>query len=171
MIAAVFILSFQVCINLLPHLLKSEKFGDAIYVEWLIKELETMFIKIPPKRGKQLIWGASALMSFFLFLLFVFLNLGFAMVLAMIGFVVGRYVPKLVVRNMKKRRVLKFNLQMVDALTLLSNALKAGLSITQGLENVSKQLPNPIAQEFSLILSILEKDLIVKMSICLLQLL
>ena len=42
---------------------------------------------------------------------------------------------------------------MVDALSLMSNGLKSGLSIVQSLGLVTQEMPNPIRQEFNLILS------------------
>ena len=50
-------------------------------------------------------------------------------------------------------RVGQFSLQMVDALTLMANGLKSGLNIPQTLQIVVDEMPNPIRQEFSLVLS------------------
>jgi tight adherence protein B len=44
-------------------------------------------------------------------------------------------------------------MQMVDALSLMSNGLKSGLSVVQALGLVTQEMPNPIHQEFNLILS------------------
>jgi tight adherence protein B len=53
---------------------------------------------------------------------------------------------------LKARRLHKFNLQLVDTLVSMSNALKAGFSITQAFESVVKDGENPIAQEFDVFL-------------------
>jgi tight adherence protein B len=42
---------------------------------------------------------------------------------------------------------------MVDGLGLMSNGLKSGLSIVQSLSLVVQEMPNPIQQEFNLVLS------------------
>ena len=42
---------------------------------------------------------------------------------------------------------------MVDALSLMSNGLKSGLSVVQALGLVTQEMANPIQQEFSLVLS------------------
>jgi tight adherence protein B len=61
-------------------------------------------------------------------------------------------VPRMVIQNMFGRRVRKFTLQLIDALTLMSNALRSGLNIPQALQLVSEEMPNPVAQEFGLVL-------------------
>lgn len=38
--------------------------------------------------------------------------------------------------------------QLVDALTMLANSLRAGLSLTQGLQNLAEDLPSPLGPEF-----------------------
>jgi tight adherence protein B len=42
---------------------------------------------------------------------------------------------------------------MVDALSLMSNGLKSGLSIVQSLGLVTEEMDNPIREEFNLVLS------------------
>ena len=53
----------------------------------------------------------------------------------------------------KPNRVSQLSVQMVDALTLMANGLKAGLSVPQALEIVVREMPNPIKQEFGQVLS------------------
>ena len=54
-----------------------------------------------------------------------------------------------VFRNRRRRR---FNMQLVDALTNMGNALKSGFSITQAIEHVVENGENPIAEEFATLL-------------------
>jgi tight adherence protein B len=51
------------------------------------------------------------------------------------------------------RRVKTFVNQMVDGLSLMSNAMRSGLNTPQAMQLVSDELPNPISQEFALVLS------------------
>jgi tight adherence protein B len=67
--------------------------------------------------------------------------------------IVGWSIPKRVVNMYYNRRAGHFVEQMVDALTLMSNGLKSGLSIPQSLKLVVDNMPNPISQEFDLMLS------------------
>lgn len=57
--------------------------------------------------------------------------------------------PPLYIGMKKKKRLELFGNQLGDALLLISNGLRAGFSFEQVLETVSKELPNPIAQEFA----------------------
>jgi tight adherence protein B len=54
----------------------------------------------------------------------------------------------LLVRILKARRLKKFNNQLVEALSAMSNSLKAGFSITQSFESIARDGQSPIAQEF-----------------------
>ncbi len=60
-------------------------------------------------------------------------------------------VPRIVLRFLKKRRLHKFNLQLEDALGMMSAALKAGFSINQALEEIAEQDTYPVAVEFRLL--------------------
>ena len=62
-------------------------------------------------------------------------------------------VPKMVVEMMWNRRCNLFVDQMVDGMTMMANGVKAGLSVQQCMERIKDNLPNPISQEFGLVLS------------------
>lgn len=66
--------------------------------------------------------------------------------------IIGWKAPKPVVDSMVERRIKKYQGQMVDALNLLSNGLRAGLSVPQSLGLVVDELPAPVSQEFNQIL-------------------
>ncbi len=75
------------------------------------------------------------------------------------GLVIGGFGAALALRAPRKllvylrhRRRRKFNEQLVDTLVSMSNALKAGFSITQAFESVVRDGEKPIAQEFGLFL-------------------
>jgi len=78
-----------------------------------------------------------------------------ALALARFGFgpqvvisgVAGYLLPMRFVRYRQRRRLRAFNRQLPDTLSLLSNALKAGFSLPQALENVSRNTSPPIADE------------------------
>jgi tight adherence protein B len=67
---------------------------------------------------------------------------------ALIGAVIGAFLPGLYVRNQKGRRLVRFNDQLPDMLNLVVNGLRAGYSTMQAMEAVSKELPPPICDEF-----------------------
>jgi len=71
----------------------------------------------------------------------------FALVIAVLLFPM----PRVILRNLRKRRLAKFNLQLEDVLGMISSSLKAGFSINQALEEVASQDMHPIAVEFRLL--------------------
>lgn len=67
-----------------------------------------------------------------------------------LGALFGFFLPMLAVRRYKKLRVQKFDKQLVEALQQMSGALKAGLTFQQAMEQISKEAPPPLGQEFGL---------------------
>jgi tight adherence protein B len=53
----------------------------------------------------------------------------------------------------RQRRIKLFTAQLLDALILMTNALKSGLNVSQALQIVVDEMPTPISQEFNLVLS------------------
>lgn len=122
------------------------------YAESTTRQMEDLFLFIPARRILELAYASSAVCFMLGFLLvggvgrWAFLvGVFFGLVCAVIGW----NIPRTVLKIMKKRRLQRFNLQLVDCLVNMSNALKAGFSIQQALELIVKEGQNPISQEFS----------------------
>jgi tight adherence protein B len=62
----------------------------------------------------------------------------------------GFFLPMLMVKHYRKRRIKKFNVQLVDALQAMANAFKAGLTFPQAIEHVAREAMPPLSQEFGL---------------------
>ncbi|NNM97074.1 MAG: secretion system protein, partial [Candidatus Dormibacteraeota bacterium] len=90
------------------------------------------------------------------------IRLGSVVILALIGFavyrnaifalilaVIGVFAPPLVLRFRERRRSRRFNDQLGDVLTLLSNGLKAGYSFPQAMGSIARSANPPVAEEFS----------------------
>jgi len=60
--------------------------------------------------------------------------------------------PRYAVRFLRKRRFKQFEMQLPDALLMVSGALRAGASLTVAMEGMVKEQRPPLAQEFSLML-------------------
>ena len=60
-------------------------------------------------------------------------------------------VPRIILKALKKKRLHKFNLQLEDALGMMSSALKAGFSIHQALDEVANSDMHPVGIEFRLL--------------------
>jgi tight adherence protein B len=66
---------------------------------------------------------------------------------------IGLFIPyKLLVRRGKKR-LQKFEQQLPEALDLLARGLKAGHAFPSGLQQVAKEMPDPLGTEFSIVYS------------------
>jgi tight adherence protein B len=60
--------------------------------------------------------------------------------------------PRVVLRWMRRRRVEKLEQQLPDALQMLSGGLKAGVSLSQAIQQLVLEASAPISQEFDLVL-------------------
>jgi tight adherence protein B len=69
-------------------------------------------------------------------------------VMGLAGAVVGFFLPRLYVRTAQQRRLKAFNNQLADAITFIANSMRAGNSLLQAMENVAREMPPPISEEF-----------------------
>jgi tight adherence protein B len=115
------------------------------YLNRKIEDLSEMFLFIDPN---QLTLLSLAIMV----VMFLFGVLFFGWIFTVLLTVAGFFFPTLLVRYYRRRRIRMFNLQLVDALTQISNSLKAGQTLLQAFDGVSKDLPAPLSQEFGLLL-------------------
>jgi tight adherence protein B len=120
--------------------------------DYVVEKLNMMFIEVNPQQVLILLFSISFGLGSLVFLIFLPKLLP-GIVFGLIISVVGWRIPRPFVNWMYQRRVGLFVNQMVDALGLMSNGLKSGLSIVQSLGLVVQELPDPIQQEFSLILN------------------
>jgi len=66
--------------------------------------------------------------------------------------VIAFYVPDIIILKKKKDRIKEFDLQLVEAITLISNSLKAGYSLMQSIAVVKDEMMEPISKEFNRLL-------------------
>lgn len=118
----------------------------------ILKYFDLMFVEMnKDKLTKTLLWGSLGLGALF-FILF-WPNIVMGLLFGTIFVFLGWNLPKIVVKNLYERRCDQFTNQMVDAMTILSNGIKAGRSVQQSMDRVVKNLPNPISQEFKKVLN------------------
>jgi len=113
------------------------------YVVKSMSGLSDMFLFIDPRQMLVLNVASMALLGMLAYVMFNPL-------VAIAALIFGFYLPMLLVRYYRKRRIKTFNTQMVDALQAMANAFKAGLTMPQAIEHVSKEAMPPLAQEFTL---------------------
>ncbi len=70
------------------------------------------------------------------------------MLIGLMGILIGMILTKIFVNLKKGQRIMRLNHQLVDAITLISNGLKAGYSFFQAAELVAQDMRPPIADEF-----------------------
>lgn len=68
------------------------------------------------------------------------------------GVYVGLMLPGWLLTNIRFRRGMKCEAQLMDAMVLMSNGLKSGIDLVGCIEMVTKDLQPPISEEFSLCL-------------------
>jgi tight adherence protein B len=116
------------------------------YATWMAIEFGAMFRKIPFElQPAQVITGA-VVGALFLGLLLGDGVLG-RMIAALFMGLGGYFGPWAAVKYLRKRRLEAIDNQLVDALGMMANALKSGLSLQQALELVTQEMKPPISDE------------------------
>jgi len=84
---------------------------------------------------------------------------------AVIAGVIGLFIPRFYVGRLKNRRLMRFDMQLGDMLSLMVNCLRAGYSPIQALESVAKELPSPISDEFRRVVQEMQIGLSMEMAL------
>lgn len=109
-------------------------------------DLEEMFSRIEAE--KLFFFNIVGVFGLGLLALLFTRNFIIALVCAAIGF----FLPKIGLKIALKRRLARFNAQIVDGITLLSNSIRSGFSLVQGIDLLVREMPSPISDEFGLML-------------------
>ncbi|MDO9183045.1 MAG: type II secretion system F family protein, partial [Bacteriovorax sp.] len=130
--------------------IEQQTYGTRSYI---MEKLEFLFIEISKDNLTYILLGSSVGLGAFVFLLFGILGSWIAgVVLGLFLAFIGFKAPKVIVNFLIERRIKAYSLQMVDALQLLANGIRAGLSVPQSLGMIVDEMPAPISQEFNIIL-------------------
>jgi tight adherence protein B len=129
--------------------------GGSIITEWVnrrvarssmgdrvARELARADLKFKVAEYYALVFMATVIVAFLGWLLQP------SIVSAIIGGVIGFFLPRIYVKRQQAVRLNKFNDQLGDMLNLMVNGLRAGYSTMQAMEAVSRELPAPISDEF-----------------------
>lgn len=145
----VFFLSYKYSINIFDWI-EHRTYETRSYIT---EKLEFLFIEIPQHKLTYMLLGSSVGLGFFFLLVIGFFGnwvlggiMGFIM-----GFI-GFKAPRWIVDFLVERRIKAYAGQMVDALQLLSNGVRAGLSVPQAIGMIVEEMPAPISQEFNVLL-------------------
>jgi tight adherence protein B len=121
--------------------------------EYILKKFEILFIEVDPQKltwALLLVSFGSGALVFSVLVFFGKTTLG--IVAGIAATIAGWKLPRPLVDYFEKQRTKKYQLQMVDALNLLANGIRAGLTMPQAIGMVVDELPAPVSQEFNLVL-------------------
>jgi len=114
--------------------------------ERAFQKLEEMFVWVDKKKITAMFFLGPVVLGAVGFILFN------NPVMAAIGAALGLVFPWILIKFAQKARKKKLQGQLLDALTSLSQSLKAGLSLLQAMKILVEDMPPPISQEFGLII-------------------
>jgi tight adherence protein B len=121
--------------------------------DYILKKFEIMFIEVDPRKITWALLGMSFGAGILVFSLLAFLGkLPLAFLLSITTTIVGWKLPRPLVDYFENKRKKAYMLQMVDALNLMANGIRAGLTMPQSVGMVVDELPPPVSQEFNLVL-------------------
>lgn len=121
-------------------------FAPGVMGERLAQELERADMTLRP--GEYIVMRlALAAVGAILPLFLVHGTIGYA--IAGAGALIGYNLPKIYRNRRRKARVRKLNQQLPEALTMISNSLKAGFGLLQALSSTAEQMSHPISTELS----------------------
>lgn len=113
------------------------------YVAKSMNDLSDMFLFIDARQMLILNIACMCLLGILSYIIF-------NPILAVLATIFGFFLPMLLVKHYRTRRIKKFNVQLVDALQAMANAFKAGLTFPQAIEHVAREAMPPLSQEFGL---------------------
>jgi len=122
------------------------------YIDWMISTYEKMFQSVSRKNILLAIFGSTALSTYVGYIIshgYGIITFFFTLLFAWVGW----SVPRWWVMMAWQRRLRKFDHQLIDGLNLMANSLKSGLNLPQVIQVLVQEMPNPISQEFGLVLS------------------
>lgn len=144
-----FIYSYKNSIKLF-NWIEDQTYGTRDYV---LQKCELLHIEIEPiKVTYILVFLSFGFSVIFLGLFAAFGKFILGIFVALVFSIIGWKIPRPFMDYLVNKRIDAYKGQMVDALQLLSNGLRAGLSLPQSLGMVVDELPNPVAQEFNSVL-------------------
>ncbi len=139
---------------------EKDESSSSIVTEWLNRRVATSSrgdrvsrdlaradLKIKVVEYYALVFMSAAVAGFAAWLIQPILVAGIP-ISAIIGLLIGSFIPRFYVKRQQTVRLHKFNDQLSDMLNLMVNGLRAGYSTLQAMEAVSRELPSPISDEF-----------------------
>jgi tight adherence protein B len=108
------------------------------YASWMAIEFDSMFQDVTVERAQG--WISYAVVGAFLMGLLAGGGVIGRLIIATGFGLLGYFLPRAFVMYLRYKRLATIDDQLVDALLLMSNALKAGLSLQQAMELVVREM-------------------------------
>ncbi len=142
---------FYVSVKNIGRLLEWLRWQSIGTRDYIVDAMAKMFIEVSPNRVLLILILTPGIPALLIFLL-ILPQLWPAIIFSFLVFAVMWFVPRMVVNRIVNQRIQKFNIQMIDGLSLMANGMKSGLSIIQAIGMVKKEMPDPMSKEFDYIL-------------------
>lgn len=134
---------------------KKRKPGKKTDAEWMHESLSHINIEVPIEKCQKILHISMFVPPILIFLIgFLFLKWWQTLILMIVLYFIGKKAPKVYVKRRLKKRIEKLEDQLLDTLTMLSGALKAGLSLSQAFETVLEDMAPPMKEELEQILNL-----------------
>jgi len=119
----------------------------------IMEQLELLFIQMKPDHVLYILLFLSFGLGAIVLIIFgIMSHWVLGGILCIFLSFIGWKIPRPLMNFLRERRIKQYSGQMVDGLTLLSNGIRAGLSMPQAIGMVVTEMPPPISQEFGVIL-------------------
>ncbi|MEY4093324.1 MAG: hypothetical protein RLZZ53_523 [Acidobacteriota bacterium] len=121
------------------------------YGRWISDELDKAQIEVSPAQAS--VWVMLTIAAAAVLGLLAGNTLGQRVFFVAVLSVGGYFLPSFAVSWLQARYLRRVDDQLVDALRMMANALKAGLNLQQGFDLVSREMPPPISVVFGRVVS------------------
>lgn len=118
----------------------------------IMRYMKLMGMEVNEKKVTAMLLSVSFGLGF-LFFLVAWPNIIVGLLLGLIFGLMGFQLPPLIFRSLYEKRCNAFVDQMVDALTILANGVKAGSNPQQSMQRVVEIMGQPISSEFGQVLT------------------
>ena len=140
---------FQTAIRLLPYYAKAHQNLAELYMT-MNRFTEASFAEVRARESAGVVIPEEALYNLSGTLTD---QLGTRFLLAVLFAMAAYMSPRAVIAWLRLRRRKKFDEQLADGLAMISNGLRAGLSLVQAIEMVVVEAKAPLSQEFEIVLN------------------
>lgn len=115
------------------------------YISGAERDMESMFLAIPPQQLFYLAFLAAGLLAALL------QYLTSNTLLAVISSAGGFFVPLLILYGLRRRRMKRFQEQLIDMLISVANSLRAGFSLPNAFDIIRSEMEAPMSQEIGIV--------------------